>query len=371
MGWGGLQSHIVAGQSVLCNGNRNKFTESSTNIHSANGPLIICCSGAATLNKVWPNGAPREMYERTMLRSSSLLLVCNYCLCLTPTSTWLPPGNVVRAAKRGRAPTLVQADSSRVRAGSMEEATLLTGKVPYGEDSRKYRRTTYTHRDWFKHRSTDRLFGNLASTVSSGVVRNLLTEVSAVAAVATALVAWNCVLADGWTDLGGVVHEPLLGTWVCLSLPALPFTLSASSLGLLLVFRTNPSYARWLEARVTWGRIVAHSRGIIRQASVWNTADAGARGGELRQLCHSVYAFPRCLCAYLRGAEDEPLLVTELRRRNCPALEELIDSPADARPVLALHQLTQTMHAQAREHRESAEISRDGAGRSRQLRLTA
>jgi putative membrane protein len=127
----------------------------------------------------------------------------------------------------------------------MRWAVQQTGKVPYGEDSRKYRRTVYTHRDWLTHRSPERLFGNLQSTVSSGIVRSLLTEVAIVTLVASITVLWNTVGVLGWMDLTGTMHAPLFGaaysSILLLSLPALPFTLSASALGLLLVFRTNAS----------------------------------------------------------------------------------------------------------------------------------
>ena len=58
------------------------------------------------------------------------------------------------------------------------------GDLPYSEASRRYRRTVYRHDDWLTHRSSTRLFGNLSGTLTSGVVRSLLTEVAAVATIA-------------------------------------------------------------------------------------------------------------------------------------------------------------------------------------------
>ena len=111
------------------------------------------------------------------------------------------------------------------------------------------------------------------------MVRSLLTEVGVVVGVATFVVAWNSLLVGGWRDFAGVLHEPLLGAqpFLLLELPSLPFTLAATSLGLLLVFRTNACYGRWLEARVVWGRILSQSRNIVRQASVWDTATGEER----------------------------------------------------------------------------------------------
>ena len=49
------------------------------------------------------------------------------------------------------------------------------GEQTYSEASRRYRRTYYRHGDWLEHRSSTRLFGNLTSTLTSGVVRSLAT----------------------------------------------------------------------------------------------------------------------------------------------------------------------------------------------------
>lgn len=43
--------------------------------------------------------------------------------------------------------------------------------IPYGETSRQYRRTVYTHDDWVKHRSPDRFLRNLASIPASGIYK--------------------------------------------------------------------------------------------------------------------------------------------------------------------------------------------------------
>jgi hypothetical protein len=43
--------------------------------------------------------------------------------------------------------------------------------ILYGEASRKFRRTVYTHDDWERHRSPDRFIRNLASITTSGVYK--------------------------------------------------------------------------------------------------------------------------------------------------------------------------------------------------------
>ncbi|MCE9673650.1 hypothetical protein LY474_38185 [Myxococcus stipitatus] len=50
-----------------------------------------------------------------------------------------------------------------------------------------------------------------------------------------------------------------------LSVPALPVTLLAAALGVLLGFRNNSAYDRWWEARTLWGGVVNWSRSFARQ----------------------------------------------------------------------------------------------------------
>lgn len=103
----------------------------------------------------------------------------------------------------------------------------------YGEGSRKYRRTVYTHAEWVKHRSSDRFVRNLSSIFNSGVYKSLAKEVLATSVVASFVVGWNA-LSGGYTDLSGVQHEAIITALPMLTLPLTPFTLLSPSLGLLL-----------------------------------------------------------------------------------------------------------------------------------------
>ena len=126
------------------------------------------------------------------------------------------------------------------RPGSIAEAKVKLGKRPYGEESRRYRRTIYRHEDWLVHRSETRLLRNLKGTFTSGVVRSLLTEVQLVTFVALFVILWNSVL-FGYADLSNIAHPGVFGVMPDVLRAALPvsiFTLSSPALGLLLVFRT-------------------------------------------------------------------------------------------------------------------------------------
>ena len=111
------------------------------------------------------------------------------------------------------------------------------------------------HNEWKDHRSTGRFIDSVTSTLQSGVLRGRQDEVTAITAFAAALVGWN-LLAGGVTGFGMVKHDPILPYLPVLSLPMTFFSITGSSLGLLLVFRTNAAYARWDDARKQWGSII-------------------------------------------------------------------------------------------------------------------
>lgn len=105
----------------------------------------------------------------------------------------------------------------------------------YGEGSRKYRRTVYTHNEWVKHRSSDRFVNNLTTLIYSGIYKNIGKEVLATTSVAVFVWAWNLV-SGGYEDFSGVMHDPLIASkWATeIGLPLTIFTTLSPSLGLLL-----------------------------------------------------------------------------------------------------------------------------------------
>lgn len=130
----------------------------------------------------------------------------------------------------------VRVSSSELYGNTKAAPTLPPPKdISYGEQSRQYRRTVYTHDDWRKHRSPDRFLYYISSIVNSGVYKSLAREVTTTTAIATAVVAYNA-LTGGYTDFAGAQHDALLSSQFLpmLTLPLAPFTLSSPSLGLLL-----------------------------------------------------------------------------------------------------------------------------------------
>ena len=237
--------------------------------------------------------------------------------------------------KNGQKIEVVNGD---VRPGSLLAATIEQGRVPYGESSRQYRRTEFTHEDWLQHRSSGRSVTNLKGIFFSGIVRQLQTEVKLVSLVALAIVVWNGVL---------VPSEASGGLLPYISLPSLPFTLSSPALGLLLVFRTNSSYGRWLDARTTWGKIITQSRNVVRMAATFCDGTTPEGRQSLEQLTRATWAFSRSLMNQLSGPEDEAPYEEELRQvfptNNDPAsfVPNILASPD--RSTAALMELSMVL----------------------------
>jgi len=216
--------------------------------------------------------------------------------------------------------------------------------VAYGEESRKYRRTVYTHDDWVKFRSPDRFIRNLSTTFKSGVYKNLSREVVATTAVACFVVFWNGLI-GGFSDFSGVSHEGLLANplFQMVALPITGFTLSSPSLGLLLVFRTNTAYKRWDEARKNWGMNINHTRDLVRMGNAYydsSQVTPQRRKEDLERLSLCTWAFVRSMKRHLSPEwEDEQFFKNELYERLPKQQAEAIISAAH-RPNRALFDLS-------------------------------
>jgi len=256
------------------------------------------------------------------------------------------------------APSAAFAPSSQIGSPvqkSMDSASALAGttkqppeippprKVSYGEESRAYRRTVYTHDDWVKHRSPDRFARNLSTIVTSGVYKNLGREVLATTAVATFVCLFNLAV-SGYVDFSGAAHEGILqGVLPLLTLPLTGFTLSSPSLGLLLVFRTNTAYQRWDEARKNWGMNINHTRDLVRLGNAYyDSSEVGSerRREDLDRLSKCTWAFVRSMKRHLSPEwEDEEFFRKELYERLPEAQANAIINAAH-RPNRALFDLS-------------------------------
>ncbi|XP_066384357.1 voltage-dependent chloride channel 1, chloroplastic-like [Miscanthus floridulus] len=102
------------------------------------------------------------------------------------------------------------------------------------------RRPLYDHAAWREHRSSRRHLRHLLTSLSSRAILSLAPPVSAFTAFAAAIATYNTLLPA-----------------YALTASSLPYQLTAPALALLLVFRTEASYARFDEGRKAWMRVLA------------------------------------------------------------------------------------------------------------------
>ena len=127
------------------------------------------------------------------------------------------------------------------------------------ESNRKFRRTVFTKHNWQRHRSSNRYFTELRNMPKSVILRGLGVQTLVVTLFSLLIVSYNTL----------VEMKKFPFPMPLLSFPALPFALTSSSLGLLLVFRTNAAYSRWKDARVSWALISARAFDLMRQSMIW------------------------------------------------------------------------------------------------------
>ncbi|VAI25538.1 unnamed protein product [Triticum turgidum subsp. durum] len=150
-------------------------------------------------------------------------------------------------------------------------------------------RPLYTHEQWREHRSSLRHLRHLLSSLSSRVILSLVPPVSAFTAFAAAVATYNTLAPD-----------------YALTASSLPYQLTAPALALLLVFRTEASYARFDEGRKAWMRVLAGATELA--GMVMHSCGAGERGDNdtgTGALVNYILAFPVALKVSER---DPPLL---------------------------------------------------------------
>ena len=108
--------------------------------------------------------------------------------------------------------------------------------------------TAYDPKKWTSH-----LFD-----IEGSMVREIMGRVSL-------CVAWSAVVV-GLYQYGPDAFDSL-------AIAESAHALIGTSLGLLLVFRTNSSYDRFWEGRKQWGGIVNETRNLARQAETWFASD--------------------------------------------------------------------------------------------------
>lgn len=202
----------------------------------------------------------------------------------------------------------------------------------YKESSRKLFRTVFDFENWAEHRATSRYARHIAGIFESRLVHGLASPLVSVAVLAIVVATGHELM-----NYGKIVVPDALKDVLFIN-SALPMSLTSSVLGLLLVFRTNSSYSRWLDARKNWGLLVNRSRDLVRQGLTWLPEDAN---GQVHRgtLCRWVVALSYCLKCHLRENEDAVEKLRQLQilqDRELEALKSVRHKPAYAMQVLSM-----------------------------------
>ncbi|CAM6125667.1 unnamed protein product [Calypogeia fissa] len=191
-----------------------------------------------------------------------------------------------------------------------------------------YRRTVFDQAEWAHHRSPLRHGRTILSMMGSKVVTALFPPVSCLALNAFGLAVYNQMTELHW-----------LPSWFpLLHVSSLPFQLLAPALALLLVFRTNASFARFDEARRAWGSTVTKTRDIARKALTCIVDPSDAE--RLNKLLRHCVAFSFCMKEHMlregKLKEDLTFLLEE------DELTALLKAPEQ--PTFCLMTMSEIIH---------------------------
>lgn len=153
-----------------------------------------------------------------------------------------------------------------------------------GAIARRTRKKKYVERD--RHSARNWLY-NMRTLPQSSVLRNIRSPVLAVVSWATIVSATHRLLIV--TGKVGIAKK------LCIS--SAPHSFLVNALGLLLVFRTNSAYQRFVEGRAIWERIQSTSRNLSRFMFLYEQEIGKAR---VQRLQHLLAAFPYLLRHHIR-----------------------------------------------------------------------
>ncbi|KAE9617709.1 hypothetical protein Lal_00018585 [Lupinus albus] len=181
-------------------------------------------------------------------------------------------------------------------------------------------RTLYDHDKWVQHRSSLRHVRHFLSSLSSRVVLSLIPPVIAFTAIAAAIAGYNSLALGHW----------LPEFFPVLRASSLSYQLTAPALALLLVFRTEASYSRFVEGKKAWTRVIAtvHDFARLVMAGVDSDVDFSIK----KALLQYIMAFPVVLkCHVLYGSDVRRDLKDLLEKED---LEVVVNSKHPPRCVI-------------------------------------
>ena len=181
----------------------------------------------------------------------------------------------------------------------------------------------FTFKRWNSHRSSSRYVRHMLGIFGSQTVRSLTHPLLSTAGVATVVCFYEDLLKDG-------IFPEYFSSFM---MPTAPFDLTSFALALLLVFRTNTSYDRWLEVGMVWSGLANRARDTMRQVISHLSDASGSMSPIAGAMCRWVVAYSRSLKAELvEGCELAKILTPE-------ELKQLM--AAHHRPSFAISVLTE------------------------------
>ncbi|XP_042510490.1 UPF0187 protein At3g61320, chloroplastic-like [Macadamia integrifolia] len=160
------------------------------------------------------------------------------------------------------------------------------------ERGMRKKRSLYNHEEWLQHRSSLRHVRHLLSSLSSRVILSLIPPVGFFTSVAAIVATYNSAISLHWLP----EFFPLLRA------SSLPYQLTAPALALLLVFRTEASYARFEEGRKAWIKVISGADEFARQ--VMANVDSSTNVALRKALLQYIIAFPVALkCHVVYGSD--------------------------------------------------------------------
>ena len=113
------------------------------------------------------------------MTSMVLTLLMLLLLFVNPSTAFTSlqqPHSIIKEPRKRRPANIFQRHAT---------TSITSPEKSYGETSRKFRRTFFTHKDWLRHREDDRLVRRIIGIFKSGIVRQLAKDVGYVVAMAT------------------------------------------------------------------------------------------------------------------------------------------------------------------------------------------
>lgn len=187
--------------------------------------------------------------------------------------------------------------------------------------------SSFTFDRWAEHRSTSRYNRHIVGIFNSSIVKGLAQPMVTVGAIASIVCAYESALSRG----DGTLPEYMPS----LLMPTAPFDLTSFALALLLVFRTNSSYDRFVEVTTVWSGLGNRARDTMRQCISHISDGSGAVNPLSAAMCRWVVAYCRALkCEVLEGSDLASELENVLTKEEAASLLNSRHRPSFAVSIL-------------------------------------